>query len=228
MVAIPLRNEHAMRLALSPLTPHLSRCMPSAISQWTRRGATLLGTAWLATMLGCGARRPLTTSTPAAPTVPRVLPLARVIVLETSGPAPSDTSVTFTAGEPRTIVLRHGPPENIVFARLTFSPAAFADSGQTVKVDVHPRPGVYGIDLTTSLPLRENTANLVFEYSRFFSAPARARQVYGSDLAFERALAIGRLLPDAHIELLPPFRPAADNLGAKLPAPGRYLVAAPQ
>ena len=34
--------------------------------------------------------------------------------------------------------------------------------------------------------------------------------------------------PDAHIELLPPFRPAADNLGAGLPAPGSYLVAAPQ
>jgi hypothetical protein len=27
---------------------------------------------------------------------------------------------------------------------------------------------------------------------------------------------------------LPPFRPAADNLGAELPAPGSYLVAAPQ
>jgi hypothetical protein len=149
-------------------------------------------------------------------------------VLETSGPAPSDTSVTFTAGEPRIIVLRHGPPENIIVARLAFSAAAFADSGQTVKVDVHPRPGVYGIDLTTSHPLRENGARLVFEYSRFFSAPARARQVYGSEVAFERVLAIGRLLPDAHIELLPPVRPAADNLGAELPAPGSYLVAAPQ
>jgi len=215
-------------MPLSPLTSNLSRCRPSAISQWTTRGAILLGTAWLATMLGCGARRPLSTSTPPVATAPRVLPLAQVIVLETSGPAPSDTSVTFTAGEPQTIVLRHGPPENIVFARLTFSVDAFADSGQAVKVDVRPRPGVYGIDLTTSHPLRENGAILVFEYSRFFSAPARARQVYGSDLAFERALAIGRLLPDAHIELLPPFRPAADNLGAKLPAPGSYLVAAPQ
>ena len=215
-------------MPLSPLTSNLLRCRPSAISQWATRGAILLGTAWLATMLGCGARRPLSTSTPPVATAPRVLPLARVIVLETSGPAPSDTSVTFTAGEPRTIVLRHGPPENIVFARLTFSAAAFADTGQTVKVAVHPRPGVYGIDLTTSHPLREKGASLVFEYSRFFSAPARARQVYGSDVAFERALAIGRLLPDAHIELLPPSRPAADNLGAELPAPGSYLVAAPQ
>ena len=178
--------------------------------------------------LGCGGRRPVSGSSPPAPTAPRVLPLSRVIVLETSGPPPSDTSVTFPAGQERTIVLRHGPPENIVFARLTFLADAFADSGQTVKVEVHPRPGVYGLDLTTSQPFKDKAAHLVFGYARFFSAPARARQVYGSDVAFERALAIGRLLPDAHIELQPPFRPAADNLGAELPAPGSYLVAAPQ
>jgi hypothetical protein len=136
--------------------------------------------------------------------------------------------VTFVAGEERTIVLRHGPPENIVFARITFSADAFPDSGQTVTVELQLRPGVYGIDLTTSQPFRGKGASLVFEYARFFSAPARARQIYGSDLAFERALAIGRLLPDANIELLASSRPAADNLGAELPAPGPYLVAAPQ
>jgi hypothetical protein len=157
-----------------------------------------------------------------------VLAFSRVIVLETSGSPPSDTSVTFTAGDTRIIVLRHGPPENIVFARLTFLPQAFGDSGQTVRVDVHPRPGVYGIDLTTSLPLRGTGASLMFEYARFFSAPARARQVYGSDVIFERALAIGHLLPDARIELLPPSRPAGDVLASSLPAAGTYLVAAPQ
>lgn len=182
----------------------------------------------LAVILGCGARRPVATGAPAVPTAPRVLPLARVIVVETSGPPPSDTTVTFTAGEPRTIVLRHGPPENIVFARLTFSSNAFGDSGQTVTVDVRPRPGVYGLALATSLPLRDRGANLAFEYARFFSAPARARQVYGSDVAFEQALAVGRLLPDGQIELLPPIRPASDNLGAELPGAGNYLLAAPQ
>jgi hypothetical protein len=215
-------------MPLLPLTSYLSRGRPSAISQVTRHRATLLCAASLATILGCGARQPLSTPTRPAPTAPRVLPLARVILLETSGPPPSDTSVTFTAGKPQSIVLRHGPPENIVFARLVFSADAFAASGQTVKVDVHPRPGVYGIDLTTSHPLREKATSLVFEYARFFSATARARQVYGSDVAFEQALAVGRLLPDAHIELLPPFRPAADNVGAELPSPGSYLLAAPQ
>jgi hypothetical protein len=157
-----------------------------------------------------------------------VLPLARVLVLETSGPPPSDTAVMITAGEPRTIVLRHGPPENIVFARLTFSANAFSGDGHPVTVELHPRPGVYGIDLTTSQPLRANAASIAFEYARFFSAPTRARQVYGSDVAYERALAVGRVLPDANIELLPPFRPATDNVGAEMTAPGSYLVAAPQ
>jgi hypothetical protein len=185
-------------------------------------------TALFAGVIACGGRAPVSSSSAPVPTAPRILTLSRVIVLETSGPPPSDTSVTFTAGEEHVIVLRQGPPENIVFARLTFLADAFADSGQAIKVDVHPRPGIYGLDLTTSQQFRGNRANLVFEYARFFSAPSRARQVYGSDIAFERALAIGRLLPDAHIELLPPSRPAADNLGAELPAPGSYLVAAPQ
>ena len=211
----------------SPLTAHRSPGW-SAISQRAGRWATVPCAAFLAAIGGCGARQPVSSSTPAAITAPRILPLSRVIVLETSGPPPADTSVTFAAGEPRTIVLRHGPPENIVFARLTFLADAFADSGQTVKVDVHPRPGVYGLDLTTSHPFREKRASLIFEYARFFSAPARARQRYGSDVAFEHALAIGRLLPDAQIELLPPFHPAGDNLGAELPAAVSYLVAAPQ
>jgi hypothetical protein len=176
----------------------------------------------------CGARQPVASDSPVATTAPRVLPFARVIVLETSGPPPSDTSVTFPTGSPRAIILRHGPPENIVFARLMFTAAAFGDSGQTVQVDVHPRPGIYGLDVTTSRPMRQGTGTVVFEYARYFSAPARARQVYGNDLAFERALAVGRLLPDGQIELLPSFQPAADNLGANLPAPGSYLVAAPQ
>lgn len=164
----------------------------------------------------------------APPATSRTLPLARAIVLETSGPPPSDTSVSFTAGDAHTIVLRHGPPENIIFARLSFTAGAFADSGQTVTVEVRPRPGVYGLDVATSLPLRGGEATVVFDYARYFSAPSRARQVYGGDAAFEQALGVGRLLPDNQIELLPSTRPAPDNLAAGLPAPGSYLVAAPQ
>jgi hypothetical protein len=188
----------------------------------------MLSLACLTLMMGCGARHPVSTNTTPALTKPRVLPLARALVLETSGPPPSDTSVSFVTGDPRMIVLRHGPPENIVFARLSFTAGAFADSGQTVTIDVHPRPGVYGLDFTTTIPLRPSGATLAFEYARFFSAPTRARQVYGSDVAYERALAVGRLLPDNQLELLASSRPAADNLAAALPGAGAYLMAAPQ
>ena len=162
-----------------------------------------------------------------APSAPRILPLARVIALETSGPTPSDTSVSFTAGTPQSIVLRQGPPENVPFARLEFPAGAFGDSGQTVTVGVRPRPGVYGLEVTTSLPLRAG-GTVRFIYARFFSGPARAKAVYRSDIAYERALAVGRLLPEDQIELLSSTRPAPDNLEAALPAAGSYLVAAPQ
>lgn len=178
-------------------------------------------------VLACGGRAPSVPERPATPAAPRVLPLARLFVLETSGPPPSDTSVTFTTGIPRVIVLYHAG-ESISFARLSFEPAAFGDSGRTVQVDVRPRPGIYGFDFTASLPLRNGAASVTFEYPRYFLAPARARQVHGSDVAFERLLAVGRVLPDNQVELLPSTRPAADNLRAAVPAPGRYIVAGPQ
>jgi hypothetical protein len=163
------------------------------------------------------------------PAPARVIPLASAIVLETAGPPPSDTAVTFLGGEPQVVVLRHGPPENVVFAELTFAARTFhADSGRPVKVEIRPRPGVYGIDLMTSSPFSEG-ASVVFKYPRYFSAPAKARAVYGSDALYERALAIGQLVAGGQsLALLPSTRPATDNLQAALPAPGTYLVAAPQ
>lgn len=201
--------------------------MMGAISRGLGAGATWLLVSALGAVMACGGRQPSVPESPAGPVAPRVLPLARVFVLETSGPPPSDTSVTFTTGNPRIIALYHGG-ESISFARLSFEAGAFGDSGRTVQVDVRPRPGIYGLDFTTSLPLRGGAAAVTFEYSRYLSAPARARQVYGSDVAFERALAVGRLLPDDRVELLPSTRPAPDNLRAALAAPGSYLVAGPQ
>ena len=135
--------------------------------------------------------------------------------------------MSFVAGTPRIIVLRHGPPENIVFARITFPAAAFGDSGQPVSVELRPRPGVYGLDMSTSIPPRSGIT-VVFEFARYFSAPARARQVYRSNAAFERALAVGRLIPENSIELLPSIGTEIDEAGAVVPGPGSYLVAAPQ
>jgi len=175
----------------------------------------------------CGGSRSPGDGKTAAPTGGRTLPLPEAIVLETSGPPPPDTSVTFIAGEPRTIVLSHGPPEYIVFAELIFPPPAFAERGREVRVDVRPRPGVYGLEVATSLPIRDSAA-VVFKYPRYFAAPAKARGVYGSDAAYERALAVGRLMPGGMLALLPSTRPFPDLLQAPLPAAGTYLVAAPQ
>lgn len=198
-----------------------------AISQRPFRGATWLRIVAVPAIWACGGRQAATPEAQAGPVAPRVLPLAQVFVLETSGPPPSDTSVTFTTGSFRVIVLYHAG-ESIAFARLTFEANAFGDSGRTVRVDVRPRPGIYGLDLSSSLPFRAGQAGVTFVYGRYFSAPARARQVYGSDVATERALAVGRVLSESQVELLPSTRPAADNLGAAVPAPGGYIVAAPQ
>lgn len=195
----------------------------AAISRTLKGPAT-----WLIFLSACGSRQPSLPSTPAAiPASPRILPLARVIVLETSGPPPSDTSVSFIAGTPRIIVMRHGPPENIVFARISFSASAFGDSGRIVSVDLRPRPGVYGLDVTTSAPLRAG-ATVEFEFARYFSAPARARQVYRSVAAFEQSLGVGRLIAENQIELLPSPSAEVDKVSAAMPLPGSYLVAAPQ
>lgn len=201
--------------------------MIRGISPCPTGGATGLLLTLLAAVWACGTRQPVAPEVQPELTAPRQLPLARIFVVETSGPPPPDTSVTFAAGTSRSIVLYHGG-ENVTFATVEFGPGAFADSGRMVQVDVKPRPGVYGLDLTTSLPLQGNQSAVSFEYARYFSAPARARQKYGSDVAFERALAVGLVLPDAQVELLPTSRPGADNLRAQLPAAGSYIMAAPQ
>jgi hypothetical protein len=175
----------------------------------------------------CGGSRSSGDGATGAPSGIRTVPLADAIVLETAGPPPPDTTVTFIAGEPRTIVLRHGPPEYVVFAELVFRPPAFTEHGREVRVDVRPRPGVYGLDVATSLPIRDS-ATVVFKYPRYFASSAKARAVYGSDVVYERALAVGRLMPGGMLALLPSTRPFPDVLQAPLPAAGTYLVAAPQ
>jgi hypothetical protein len=177
--------------------------------------------------LACGGRATTPGKGAVGPEAARVIPLAQAIVLETAGPPPADTSVTFMAGQLHTIVLRHGPPDNLVFAELTFPPAAFADSGREVQVDIKPRPGLYGLDIRTSMPLRR-PADLVFKYARYFLSPAKARSVYGNDVEFERALSVGQVLPNGQLALLPSTRPASDNLRAAVTTAGSYLVAAAQ
>jgi hypothetical protein len=156
----------------------------------------------------------------------RSIPMKEAIVLENAGPPPSDTAVTFRTGDRRSIILRHGPPDNVTFARLDFSPEAFgADLGREVRIELRPHPGVYGLDVASTVPF--SGATLSFYYARYFTAPARARQRYGNDVVFERTLVVWLVQPDAVLAPLTSTRPALDMLSAAIGGPGGYLVAAP-
>lgn len=154
--------------------------------------------------------------------------LAQALILGTSGPTPHDTAVTFPAGEARTILFPHASADNLLFAKFDFPPSAFAaDTGRDVTVRLRARPGVYGVDVETSAALGAG-ATVTFHYPRYFSMPDAAHGVYGSDAAFERALAVARLGNDSMLVFLPSTRPAADNLQAPLGDAGTYFVAAPR
>ncbi len=180
--------------------------------------------------LACG-RGPAAGDPPAtvAPEISRVLAADALFPLEIAGVTPGDTSVTFATGQPRTIILRHGPPDNTVFVEVAFPAEGFAGAGtpESVTVAVAPAPGVYGLTLTTSTPPAAG-ARLRFKYPVHFAAPAAGLARYGSVARFERALVVLVRLEDGGWGLLPSSRPAADNLEAPLRGPGTYLVAAPR
>ena len=156
------------------------------------------------------------------------LPLDQFFVLEAWGAPPADTALTFKPGRRRTVVLRHGPPDNTVFVELTLPPEVFPDTTvDSVRLAITVRPGVYGLTITCA-PAFTDGAILRFKYPVHFAAPAAASQKYGNPAMFERALGLGVQLPDGRFQLLPSTRPAADNLQATIPGPGVYIVAAPR
>jgi hypothetical protein len=180
--------------------------------------------------LACG--RPSATPAPAAgaaPTATRVLPLEQLFVLEASGVPPEDTVATFPSGLRRRVILRHAAPDYTVFLELDFAPETFAAPGtpDSVTVIVRPRPGVYGADVTLSVPPGPGAA-IRFKYPVHFAAPVAALRRYGSAARLERSLAIARRLPSGEYGLLPSSRPASDNLEAPLRGTGTYLVVAPR
>lgn len=176
---------------------------------------------------GGGASREGPPGTARGADAPREVPVASLFVLESAGTPPADTQVVVHGGQPRVVILRHGPPENATFADLRFDAAAFR-AGDSVRVTIRPVPGIYGVDLETERPFAAGTAHVTFKYARYFSAPIDARRRYGSDAAFERTLAVARMGDGGMATLLPSTRPGADALRADLPGPGRYFVAAPR
>lgn len=180
----------------------------------------------------CGGGRPAPVPPPVAlepgPAVVRVVPLEELVPLESSGPPPTDTSVTFPAGLPRHILLQHAAPGGVPFAELRFPATAFlADSGTPVTVTVRPHPSRYELAFETDRALRGGAASpsVVFKYPVHFRAPAGAEAFGGRD-RFERSLAVGHLRDDGSVALLVSTRPALDHLHASLPGAGRYVVGA--
>ncbi len=187
-------------------------------------GAVTLGLA------ACGGTRPPVTATQPTTTTgypPRPYPLSQVLLLELAGTPPNDTTLNVPRTAKRVVILRHGPPDDLTFAEITFPAGAFgAGGGDSVRVTLRPRPGVYGLDIETAAPL--DSARVTFKYAVHFSAPAEARRLFGNDFAFERVLAIGRLQSDTTVSFLPSTRPASGNLSAMIPSAGSYLVGAPR
>lgn len=165
-------------------------------------------------------------SGPVAAPPPRATTVDSVFALESSGSQPEDTVVAVAPGRGRTIVLRREPPDNSLFARLVLAGGA-ATAGDSVRVSIKPRPGLYGIDLTLTGPTPASLV-LSLSYAVHFVAPAGARARYGTDLEYEKALFVARAFPDGRLEFLPTTRPGSDLIEAVLPGPGRYLVAAPR
>jgi len=180
----------------------------------------------------CGPPKGIAPGATTAAAMPPALPprpLAQVFVLEASGAQPEDTTVKAPSGEQRVVVVRRSAPDFGIFARLEFpasSLTAPAGTGE-VTLTIRPRPSVYGLDLTVEGTVAPG-ATIVFSYGAHFVAPAGARERYGSNLAFEKELAIGRVEGDSMMVFLPTSRPGSDVLRASLPGPGRYLVAAPK
>jgi len=157
------------------------------------------------------------------------LPLAQVFLLEASGVAPEDSAVEVHRDSRRVIVLRRSAPDFGLFATLEFGLPSdtAARTGPPARVRVRPNPGHYSLDLVIDGAVSDS-ATITFSYGAHFVAPAGARERYGSNLDFEKALAIGRVGGDGIVVFLPTSRPGSDMVRAPLQGPGRYLVAAPR
>lgn len=199
----------------------------ASISRAARAGASVL-----ALLAACGPPKGIAPGGAPGPSAPRVLaprPLAQVFVLEAGGAEQEDTVVAVAGGARRVVVLRRSAPDFGLFARLEFPDGSLrAPPGRdSVRLTLRPRPGLYGLDLGVEGAI-EAGATITFSYGMHFVAPAGARVRYGSDLAFEKELAIGRLDEGGQLVFLPTTRPGSDLLRAPLPGPGRYLIAAPR
>ncbi|HEX5387726.1 MAG TPA: hypothetical protein VFW66_13565 [Gemmatimonadales bacterium] len=209
-----------------------ARNIPAPHARGNPRAALVLAACIVAACVvaACGGRPPAAaTPEPTASLAGRVFPLGQVYLLgvsDSATPVP-DTTLEVPRDTLRYVVLRHAPPGDLTYAEVFFPANAFGPGpGDSVRVTLHPRPDSYVLDVATAQPF--DSARVTFKYAVNFEAPPGALARYGSAVAFERTLAIGRLLPDSSIAFLASTRPAADNLSATITEPGSYAIGAPR
>lgn len=191
-----------------------------------RRGALASAAVLLAACHGGPRPAPDPTATP-APVTLRTLAPGAAFLLEDNGGDPGDTAAYLHPGRFRTIVLRHPAPDNTVFATLDVPAGGLPTVSDSVRVDLTPAPGLYGLTIRSEAPFGPGIT-LTFKYAVHFAAPAAALARYGTADRFERQLAIARRNDDGSLAVLASGRPASDNLSALISTPGTYLVVAPK
>ncbi len=149
-------------------------------------------------------------------------------MLDQTGPSATDTIVWFNPAKPRTVMLRHAPPDNAVYAIVDVPAGAVAPAaGDSASISIAPTPGRYALSISTSGAL---TGSLVvtFSYATHFQAPSDALARYPSPTRFDQAMGAGVLEGADMIRFLPTTRPAADMMQFTVSAPGTYVLAAPK
>ena len=151
----------------------------------------------------------------------------KVWTLEASGPDVRDTSIAFAAASGRSVVMHHAAPDGALFLILDFpvskDTTALRDS---VHVRVHPIPGRYAFDLSTTDKLPAGT-RATFSYAIHFRTPAEAAAKYPTPGAFEQQLAPA-LVTATKVQYIGGTHPAADMLRFPVNAAGSYALVAPK
>lgn len=133
--------------------------------------------------------------------------------------------VRFAARAGRTVVLRHAPPDNAVFAMLTVP--ADTTAADSVTLTLRVTPGRYGLQVIGEPRLPAGTV-LTFSYAIHFQAPPDVPSLaYPTTTRYADWLGIGQLLDNGGLRYLETARPGGDLLRTVLTGGGQYLIAAP-
>lgn len=230
----PVRRRALNQLQFAPTSPPLlggkGRGKDGQEEQrrkWAHPGK--IGVALLLLLAACGRPNRYVTaaSAPAASADPGpAVGIDAVWVLERSGASPPDTVVTYRAGAGRTIVMRHGPPDNVIFAILEIpGDSARRGTSDSVTLRLSPSPGRYGVDLQSSDSVRKGT-RLTFSYATHFQEPSDATAKYRTPAEFELNTAAGRLTGTNQFQFVVGDRPAADMIRFNVTGNGTWLLAA--